>query len=138
MRSRGEDFVNIGNKLYSNMLQSEQLEVEDFKEPVILVAPLISVLELAQFDRQWIKGIVCIGGSALSHTSIMAKSFGIPAVMGVSEAVDIAPNDILVVDGSRGSVYVNPKIEIIDSYTQLINSQQEIDEELKIYKDQKG
>lgn len=135
MRSRGEDFVNIGNKLYSHLLQQEQPQMENFTEPVVLVAPLISVLQLAKFDRKWVRGIVCIGGSALSHTAIMAKSLGIPAVMGVSEAVDIAPSDRLVVDGARGEVHVNPKDDVVQHFTQAINDQEQLNEQLMFYKD---
>lgn len=135
MRSRGEDFVNIGNKLYSHLLQQEQPLMENFIEPVVLVAPLISVLQLAKFDTKWVRGIVCIGGSALSHTAIMAKSLGIPAVMGVSEAVDIAPSDKLVVDGARGEVHVNPKDDVLYRFTQLIKGQKLLSEQLMRYKE---
>jgi phosphotransferase system enzyme I (PtsP) len=88
-------------------------------DSVILVADELTLSDLCMVDPERLKGVVLGSGGATSHASILAKSFEIPTVVGVEHAEPVQEEDIAIVDGNSGVVYVNPGAEVLREYTQL-------------------
>ncbi len=86
----------------------------------ILIADALVPSDSAQLDPERISGIVTNRGGLTSHAAILARSLGIPAVMGVPNASsEIEPGDLLIVDGNKGLVYINPEKNILLEYEKI-------------------
>lgn len=109
MRARAEDIRGVTRQLAAALLGQKLPDLSRINKPCVLVASDLSAWEFAQVPIHFVKGLVCTGGSATSHVAIMARTHGIPAVMGlpISHA-DVEAAKELVVDGERGRVVINP------------------------------
>ncbi|MEM9923409.1 MAG: phosphoenolpyruvate--protein phosphotransferase [Cyanobacteria bacterium P01_D01_bin.50] len=86
--------------------------IVDIKEPVIIIASDITPSDTAQLDPKKVLGICITDGSATSHSAILARSLGIPAVVGVpSEILQVANGTLLGMDGEAGRVWIKPDAE---------------------------
>jgi phosphotransferase system enzyme I (PtsI) len=82
---------------------------DDFTEPCVIVAREIAPGLTVQLPRDRVVGLVSEEGTRTSHAAILAHSIGIPAVMGLAGAVErILPGTIVVLDGTRGTVLLEP------------------------------
>ncbi len=109
LRDRGEDIRHISDRIMKNLVGAESMRISTIDKRVILVARDLSPAETSQIQLERIKGFVTDGGGRASHTSIIARSLEIPAVMGLEKATRIINNDdIIIVDGNAGVVIVNP------------------------------
>ncbi len=89
----------------------------DLKEPAILVAHELSPADTIQLSSEKVLAFVTDVGSRTSHTAILARSMGIPAVVGLEDVTStVLSGETLIVDGIAGEVIVNPDIEHQDSY----------------------
>ncbi len=86
----------------------------------ILIAESLVPSDTVQLDPERISGIVTSRGGLTSHAAILARSLGIPAVMGVPGASsEIEPGDLLIVDGNKGLVYINPEKNVLLEYEKI-------------------
>jgi phosphotransferase system enzyme I (PtsI) len=87
------------------------------EDPLVLVASDISPADMLQFKRSVFTGFVIDVGGRTSHTAIVARSMGIPAVVGAREASRlIRQDDWVVVDGDAGVAVVNPSAIVLEEY----------------------
>ena len=108
MRGRAADIRDISERLLS-ILSNVEEPVQVFEEPVIIVAEDLSPSETMQLDKSKVLGFIMKQGSANSHTAILAKSMGIPAIMGVGGELNLKYDGRLcAVDGFSGMVYLDP------------------------------
>ena len=119
LRERSADMEDIGRRIIDAIEGNNSSEIT-LKEKRVLVADDIFPSNLAMLDPNKILGIVTEKGNAYSHAAIMAKSLGIPAVLGV-QGVMAAANvkDEIIVDGTSGNVYLNPDTCIKKEYVRL-------------------
>lgn len=119
LRERSADMEDIGRRIIDAIEGNDSSEVT-LKEKRVLVADEIFPSTLAMLDANKILGIVTEKGNVYSHAAIMAKSLGIPAVLGV-QGVMAAANvkDEIIVDGTSGHVYLNPDSGIKKEYVRL-------------------
>ena len=120
LRAKAVDIKDVSNKLIRLLSDDDQGNEMEFSEPVILAAGYISPSELVQADESKILGIVMREGSAYSHAVILAKTLGIPVVLGVGLPSGLAGSEIIV-DGNNGKVIIHPDNETTDHYRQLID-----------------
>lgn len=119
LRERSADMEDIGRRIIDAAEGNDTSEVK-LKEKRVLVADEIFPSNLAMLDPGKILGIVTEKGNAYSHAAIMAKSLGIPAVLGVAGLMDAADvKDEIIVDGTSGQVYLNPDAGIKREYVRL-------------------
>jgi phosphotransferase system enzyme I (PtsP) len=119
LRERSADMEDIGRRIIDAMEGNDQTTVT-LKEKRVIVADEIFPSDLAMLDHDKILGIVTEKGNVYSHAAIMAKSLGIPAVLGVSGLIKAANvKDEIIVDGSSGHVYLNPDSAIKKEYARL-------------------
>ncbi|MFB2968199.1 phosphoenolpyruvate--protein phosphotransferase [Aerosakkonema sp. BLCC-F183] len=108
LQARSADVRDVGQRVL-RLLTGLATAPLNLPEPAILVANDLSPSETAQLDKTKVLGICTVSGSANSHSGILARSLGIPAVMGVSEELLHLENGTLIVlDGETGEVWVQP------------------------------
>ncbi|MBM4464056.1 MAG: hypothetical protein FJ014_00550 [Chloroflexi bacterium] len=89
----------------------------ELSSPVIVVARDLTPSDTAQMNKEMVLGFCTAMGGTTSHTAIMARILGIPAVVGLGDvALSIRSGDIMIIDGSEGVVTVAPDEETIESY----------------------
>jgi phosphotransferase system enzyme I (PtsI) len=109
LRDRAADILHVSDRIMKNLVGVDTMSIAAIDKRVILVARDLSPAETSQIQLERIKGFVTDGGGRASHTSIIARSLEIPAVMGLGNATQIIKNDdIIIVDGTAGVVILNP------------------------------
>lgn len=119
LRERSADMKDIGRRIMDVIEKNDSSKVT-LKEKRVLVAEEIFPSDLAMLDHDKILGIVTEKGNAYSHAAIMAKSLGIPAVLGIKglmEAADV--KDEIIIDGTSGYIFLNPDSSVIKEYSRL-------------------
>jgi len=129
LRERAFDVEDMGKGLLRSLLGLQVQLPKVFNRDTILVASDIAVRELIGLRQENLKGIVLSRGGKTSHTTILAKSFEIPMVIGLTDVLEsVKDGDLLIVDGRSGLVFSRPIQVIIDEYARL---KTEKDKELK-------
>jgi len=117
MRARATDIRDVGNRILKNLSPSGQTKSQEFGLDTIIIADDISPSETIAMDMQRVIGFATSVGGKTSHTAILAKSKGIPAVVGGGGALhDIENNDVIIVDGLDGLVIINPDKDCMAGY----------------------
>ncbi|MBR4674707.1 MAG: phosphoenolpyruvate--protein phosphotransferase [Victivallales bacterium] len=114
MKSRADDIRDVGHRIISNLqgLYEESNALPAFPQPVILLAKDLSPTETTHLDKRKIAAFVINGGSRTSHTAILARAMGIPAIVAVQEKLDDIPDGTkLELDFNAGTVIVAPDEE---------------------------
>ena len=109
LQQRAVDIRDVGNHLLTKLGVSESAEKLCFSQPVVLLARELTPTQTAQLDMQNILGIVTQIGGATSHSAILARSLGIPAVVCPQESLfELPPDTTLALDGFGGALWINP------------------------------
>ena len=117
LRERGADLRDVSQRLLRRLLGIPAELPADKTEIVILVAHDLTPSDTVQLDRDTVAGIATEVGGRTSHSAIMARSMGIPAVVGLESVVAaVKPGDFAVVDGDAGLVLINPPDDVIRHY----------------------
>jgi phosphoenolpyruvate-protein phosphotransferase (PTS system enzyme I) len=120
MRERAADIRDVTKRVLSHLLNVQMLNPSMITEEVIIIAEDLTPSDTAQLNRNYVKGFTTDIGGRTSHSAIMARSMEIPAVVGTKIATKSVQNgDLIVVDGLKGEVHVNPTEEIIHHYKQV-------------------
>jgi phosphotransferase system enzyme I (PtsI) len=116
LRDRAEDILQVSDRIMKNLVGVESPSIGAINKRVILVAHNLSPAETSQIQLERVMGFVTDGGGRASHTSIIARSLEIPAVLGLEHATQTIKNDdIIIVDGTAGVVIVNPSDQTLIS-----------------------
>ncbi|ALS30199.1 phosphoenolpyruvate-protein phosphotransferase [Paenibacillus sp. 32O-W] len=127
MRERAADIRDLGRRLLAHLRGEERTSLAGLREEVIVVADDLAPSDTVQLDRRYVQALVTRMGGRTSHTSIIARSLGIAAVVGAGDAVrDIADGELLIVDGGEGLCIRRPDPETIEAYK--LRQQRERDE----------
>jgi len=120
LRDRMVDINDIGRRVLKNLIDEEKLyEIDALNEDLVVIAHDLSPSDTVSMFRKNILAFATDVGSRTSHTAIMAKSLGVPAVVGLKDAtLRISNQDILVVDGRMGLVIVHPSPKTLEIYQQ--------------------
>lgn len=111
-QQRAADVEDIGNQLLFALAGQSAAPIE-LKEPVILLAQDLTPTETSQLDMGHVLGLLTLGGGPTSHSAILARSLGIPAIAGANQALDDVADDTLVgLDATAGLVWIDPAPEI--------------------------
>jgi phosphotransferase system enzyme I (PtsI) len=111
LRERLADLSAVQIRMLRVLLgeQDDELELSQPDGPVVIVAHELSPGLTVQLDRDRLAGLVSEEGTRTSHAAILAHSLGIPAVMGVSDALShVLTGTVLLIDGSSGNVLLDP------------------------------
>lgn len=104
----------------------------DLTEPVIIVASELTPSDTVRFDREKVLAFAPESGGKESHAAILARSFGIPAVVGLEGLISkIKKGDLRIVDSDMGLLLINPPEEVIQNYRDLQKKREIYHSELK-------
>ncbi|MBO5609751.1 MAG: phosphoenolpyruvate--protein phosphotransferase [Eubacterium sp.] len=124
-RGRAADIKDITERVLNALLGAGSGGIET-DEPVIVVADDLAPSETVQMDKDKILSFVTVHGSANSHTSILAKTMSIPAIIGCPIPLsDEVNGKLAVVDGYEGKVYVEPDQELLAEKKKLLLQEEE-------------
>src|SRR6185295_10987606 len=112
LRERVGDLADVGGRLQRNLRPGRDplvALVQELEPPLIVVADELPPSVAAQLDWTRVAGVVTDVGSPTHHTVILARSLGVPAVVGLGGATQVlAPGQLLAIDGTTGEVVVEP------------------------------
>jgi phosphotransferase system enzyme I (PtsI) len=117
LRERGVDLEDVVRQLLESLRGFDAHEIVELPGEVILVAEDLMPSDAIRYGRANVIGFVVERGGTTSHTAIIARSLGIPALTGVSGICAAASNDDwLIVDADAGKVILYPTPEVLESY----------------------
>jgi phosphoenolpyruvate-protein phosphotransferase (PTS system enzyme I) len=117
LAARGEDIRVVGARLIRNLTKTPYAALQHVPEGTVILAEELTPADTALMDPRRIVGFAAVLGGPESHTAIMARALGLPAVLGVAGLLsDIDPGDTVVIDGTHGIVVLNPRRETVARY----------------------
>jgi len=124
MKERAADIKDVGSRILRNLLgRSGEVDFAHLPTGTVLFAHDLKPSDTAQIDKEKVCAFVTETGGETSHTAILAKALGIPAVVGCKDILACAQSgDVVIVDGLSGEVIVNPDANMIEQY-QLLERQ---------------
>lgn len=125
MRQRAEDIIYIGTLLCDTLNGRNNFEFPGDDEKYIIAAHNLTPVDTVNFPSERLAGLVCESGGVTSHTAILAKSIGIPAVVGVYGISRELNFFDAFIDGYEGIIAVNPDNEKTNEYMRKINYETE-------------
>ncbi|MDO8520136.1 MAG: phosphoenolpyruvate--protein phosphotransferase [Deltaproteobacteria bacterium] len=126
IRERIYDIEDLGRKITDRILYGSEVPKNPhvLQAPAILLSEFWSISDFVDLDLEKTKGILAPSGGASSHIAILAKSLGVPAVMGLSSFAErIHENDLVILDGSQGILVVNPSPPEREAYEKEIEEE---------------
>jgi phosphotransferase system enzyme I (PtsI) len=121
--ARAADVFDIEKALLRSLLGHRREQLQQLKEPVIVLAHDLTPGETAVLDPHKVYAFATEAGGRASHTAIMAGALEIPAVVGLGKFItDISGGDLVIVDGNRGIVILNPDEETQEHYERTRSS----------------
>ena len=139
LKERGADIKDVGMRIIKILLGVEVM-AEKMDEEVIIIAEDLTPSDTAQLETDKVLAFVTKDGSRTSHTAIMARSLGIPAVVGMGEGLLKEAEDgaEVIVDGTSGEVIFSPDEAVLKEYEEKLKDYEKEQERLKIFKDKKA
>ncbi|MDD4570518.1 MAG: phosphoenolpyruvate--protein phosphotransferase [Tepidanaerobacteraceae bacterium] len=135
MKERAADIKDVGERIIKNIL-GLSTDGFIFSEKVIIVARDLTPSDTAQMDKDKVLAFATDMGGRTSHTAIMARSLEIPAVVGLVDVTGkVQDGDIIVIDGNKGVIYINPEQSILKEYERLKQDYTEYRKQLRGLKD---
>jgi phosphotransferase system enzyme I (PtsI) len=119
-RERGGDIQDVGTRVMRNLMGDEKDQLKKLKHEVILIAKDLTPSDTVTMSTETIKAFCTDAGGRTSHVAIVARSLAMPAVVGMQNITDqVQDGDILIVDGNKGLVLVNPAPNVLEQYKRL-------------------
>ncbi|AAM86723.1 phosphoenolpyruvate-protein phosphotransferase PtsP [Yersinia pestis] len=125
MRERASDLRALGQRLLFHLDDSTS-GASQWPERFILVADELTATLLAEVPQDRLAGVVVRDGAANSHAAILVRAMGIPTVMGADIQPALLSQRLLIVDGYRGEVLVDPEPVLVKEYQRLVTEEIEL------------
>ena len=138
MKERAADIRDISERVIANLNGENKSKVVT-DEPVIILADDLAPSETVQLEKDKVLSFVTVHGSVNSHTAILARTMGIPALVSTEmELTDDLDGKLAVVDGNHGVIYVEPDAEIMEKMEALKKEEEEKKELLQTFKNKES
>ncbi|WP_251860751.1 phosphoenolpyruvate--protein phosphotransferase [Clostridium sp. Marseille-Q2269] len=132
MKERGADIKDVGKRIMLNLMGKSTGSMDDLDKDTIIVAQDLTPSDTAQLDKEKVIAFLTNIGGRTSHSAIMARTLEIPAIVGMKDITEYVKNgDVVIVDGSEGTVIINPDEETIEKYEERKKAFLKEKEELK-------
>lgn len=128
LKERAADIRDVSRRVLNKLLGISDEALNDDSGPIILFAEDLTPSDTAQLDPAKVIGFVTQAGGRTSHSAIIARSIGIPAVVGIGSNMENAVKNgqYVIIDGTDGKIYINPDEAMVARYSQLQQQQLEI------------
>jgi phosphotransferase system enzyme I (PtsI) len=137
LRERVADVKDVAERVLVNLMGVAHHELSEIKHDVIIIADDLTPSDTIHFNRRPVVAFATEAGGRTSHTSIIAKSLFMPAVIGVPRLTKIVDNDeLVIVDGYEGAVVINPTEAMVSEYRSRVSRHEEAEQKLLENRDQ--
>ena len=130
LSARAADIKDVSERLY-RIIRGIDGASPEFEDPFILVAKDLSPSETLTLDKSKLLGFVTFEGSQNSHTAILARAMGIPAVIGTGEISSELEGKNAIIDAKKGRLVIDPDLAELDRYTDEMRKRASEKERLK-------
>jgi len=131
LKARFSDVEYVGQRIMRNLIGRDQIRISDVGEPAIIISRDLSPADTVQMKMENILGFATDIGGKTSHTAIVARSIGIPAVVGLERVTrEIRSKDTVIVDGCDGFIIINPDPEVLKRYEEKKRHYEILEEDL--------
>lgn len=132
---RVTDLFDIQKRLQRTLLGKRREDLGHLTEEVVLIARDLTPSQMAVLDKTKVLGIALDAGGRTSHTAIVARSLGIPTVVGLETiSADVSGGQAVIIDGNRGVVIVEPDAGTLDRYHSAENKYRDFSRSLLKYR----
>lgn len=139
LRERASDYKDIGLQVMYKLKKITPKDLAHLDKNSIVISKELTPSDTSNMDKEAVVGFATDLGGKTSHTSIIAQTLDMPALVGMSDvSTKINGGEKAILDGNEGFLIVNPSQEEIDTYTSLIKEQKEKKERLKLIKDKEA
>jgi phosphotransferase system enzyme I (PtsI) len=129
---RVKDVHDIERRLLRHLVGQKREDLTHLTRDVVVIAHDMLPSQTAALDKLHVKGFATDVGGRTSHTAIVARAMGIPAVVGLGDiTAEISGGDTVIIDGNRGVVIINPDAEQLAEHRELEKKQIRFENELK-------
>ncbi|HOF19146.1 MAG TPA: phosphoenolpyruvate--protein phosphotransferase [Phycisphaerae bacterium] len=136
LAERVKDIYDIEKRLLRNLTGQARQTLSHLKQDVCVLAHDMTPSQTASMDRAHIQGMAIDAGGQTSHTAIVARALGIPAVVGLNDVTaEAVAGDMVIIDGNRGVVILNPDQGTLDDYHHYAQQQVEFQHSLDALRD---
>ena len=135
MRERALDLKDLESQLLGELNPEQKMSLAQIASPVILVAEDLTPSQTILLDRKNILGLITEKGGETSHSAIIARTLGIPAVSGIENALKLIQNaSPLAIDGGEGTVFVTATEESFSHFKTAAQAQTAAKQKLRVFK----
>jgi len=132
LKERAQDVTDIARRIINNLSGGSDSQTLRVEQPCIVVADELSPSETISLPKNLILGFATDRGSTTSHASLLARALGIPAVVGLGSLSEVVKTgDLLLLDGTRGKVIVNPGREERQAFERMVERSKTLEENLE-------
>ncbi|MGE0384460.1 MAG: phosphoenolpyruvate--protein phosphotransferase [Gammaproteobacteria bacterium] len=136
LRARAEDIRELGRRILVELFEDAEERIVDYPERTVLVGDEVGIADIAAVPRARLCGIISCRGSQFSHTAVLARAMGVPAVVNVGELpLARLSGHTVVVDGYRGRIFIEPTGAVIAEFRKIELADQQLSTELRTLKD---
>lgn len=120
MLERITDIKDITKRVIARLYkQRSNASFDEIDGPVIIVSEDLTPSDTVSFDNKKVKGIITAKGGKTSHSAILARTLNIPAVVGFNDLNKIYDKDLIIIDGTKGKVILDPSLETQEKYLEI-------------------
>jgi phosphotransferase system enzyme I (PtsI) len=136
LSERVKDIHDIEKAILRSLVGQKRADLQHLDRDVIVIAHDLLPSQTAALDKMHVRGFATDVGGRTSHTAIVARAMGIPAVVGLGDITSlVSGGDLIIIDGTRGMVIVNPDADQIAEHREYERKQLRLESELAMLKD---
>lgn len=136
LAERVKDVQDLEKRLLRSLLGNRRQDLGRLNQDVVVIAHDLLPSQTAALDRTHVRGFACDVGGATSHTAIVARAMGIPAIVGLGNITSsVSGGDTVIIDGTRGVVIINPDADQLVEYREFERQRSRLEVELALLKD---
>ncbi|KPK85421.1 MAG: phosphoenolpyruvate-protein phosphotransferase [Phycisphaerae bacterium SM23_33] len=121
LADRVKDVYDIEKRILRHLIGQSREDLARLEEEVVVLAHDLTPSQTANLDRRHVLGLATDAGGRTSHTAIVARALGIPAVVGLNDVTaSVNAGDTVIIDGNRGVVIINPDEATIRQHRQYV------------------
>jgi phosphotransferase system enzyme I (PtsI) len=132
LSERVKDIHDIERRLLRNLIGQKHEDLLHLKNDVVVIAHDLLPSQTAALDKLHVRGFAIDVGGRTSHTAIVARAMGIPAIVGLGNITsEVSGGDTVIIDGTRGVVIVNPDADQVEEHRQVVVKFEQLESQLR-------
>jgi len=136
LKERSEDIRDVRRRVIRNLMGQKVEGLTSLRKKAIVVAKTLTPSDTAGLNKKYVLAFITDAGGSTSHAAILARSQGIPAIVGLNDiSKSVKPYDQLIVDGITGQVILHPTSETVNMYREVQGRYRELEKELLTLRD---